>query len=56
MFSTSPQLPEAALLLLLLDALCGTLVAHRREPQHCAVVRPARRQRSRPQRLTIGRR
>lgn len=56
MFPTSPQLLEVTLLLLLVDALRGTLVAHRREPQRCAVVRPARRPRPRPQRLRIDRR
>jgi hypothetical protein len=42
--------------LLLVDALRGTLVARRREPQRCALVRPARRPRPRPQRLMIDRR
>jgi hypothetical protein len=56
MIPTSSQLLESALMLLLLSELHSTLlVLRRRASQRCALVRPNRRRRSRPQRLTIHR-
>lgn len=53
MTRTGPQLLETTLVLLLMSKLSGIADRAERPEQHCAVVRPARVPRPRPQRLTI---
>ncbi len=50
---TGPQLLEATLVLLLISKLTGGWGRSERLEQRCAVVRPVRVPRPRPQRLTI---
>jgi hypothetical protein len=50
---TGPLLLEATLMLLFMSKLRGIADRAERPEQHCAVVRPARVPRPRPQRLTI---